>query len=148
MGRSRDAAARGVKWAGLRAVTIAVTALLVLAAGYSVTRALVAVDSPPRADEPRESRGFRFEVEDATLRKVDLKDSRVELVSDLLGIFGARLVVTDRTEILLDGLQVRLADLPEGAQVRASYEWQDGLRVARTIRAEKPEPEPPLPTKR
>jgi hypothetical protein len=79
---------------------------------------------------------------------VDLKDSRVELVSDLLGIFGARLLVTDRTEILLDGLQVHLADLPEGAQVRASYEWQDGLRVARTIRAEKPEPEPPLPTKR
>jgi len=137
-----------VKWTGLRAVTSAVTALLVLAAGYSVTRALVAVDSPPRADEPRDSRGFHFEVEDATVRKVDLKDSRVELVSDLLGIFGARLLVTDRTEILLDGTQIRLADLPEGAQVRASYELRDGLKVARTIRAEKPEPEPPLPTKR
>jgi hypothetical protein len=138
-----------VKWGGLRTATTAVTALLVLTAGYSVTRALVAVDPAPGADGQRERRGFRVEVEDATVRKVDLVDSRVELASDLLGIFGARLVVTDRTEILLDGWQARLVDLPEGARVQASYEWQDGLRVARTIRAEKPpEPESPLPTKR
>ena len=140
-----------MKWNGLRTATTAVTALLLLTAGYSVTRALVAVHPAPGivADDGRpEPRGSSFEVEDATVRKVDLVDSRVELASDLLGIFGARLVVTDRTDILLDGRIARLADLPEGAQVRASYELQDGLKVARTIRAEKPEPEPPLPTKR
>jgi hypothetical protein len=124
---------------------IAVTALLALAAGYSATRALVAARPAPEAGEGRESRGFRFEVEDATVRKVDLTDSHVELASDLLGLFGARLQVTDRTEIKLDGLEAHLADLPEGARVRASYELRDGLKVAQTISAEKPEPEPVSP---
>jgi Cu/Ag efflux protein CusF len=130
---------------GRRTATIAVTSLLALTAGYSATRALVAVRPAPGVETQREARGFRFEVEDATVRKVDLADSRVELTSDLLGLFGARLQVTDRTEILLDGLQARLADLPEGARVRASYELQDGMKVARTISAEKPEPEPVPP---
>lgn len=125
--------------------TIAVTAVLALTAGYSATRALVAVRPAPEAEGGRQSRGFRFDVEDATVRKVDLADSQVELASDLLGLFGARLRVTDSTEILLDGLQARLADLPEGARVRASYELKDGMKVARTISAEKPEPEPVPP---
>ena len=138
-----------MNWMGSRTATIAVTALLTLTAGYSATRALVAVRPTQEADTQRESRGFRFDVEDATVRRVDLEDSRVELASDLLGLFGARLQVTDRTEILLDGLQARLADLPEGARVRASYELRDGLKVARTISAEKPEPEPvPAPAVR
>ncbi len=130
--------------------TVAVTSLLALTAGYSATRALVAVRPAPEVDAQRESRGFRFDVEDATVRKVDLADSRVELASDLLGLFGAQLQVTDRTEILLDGRQARLADLPEGARVRASYELQDGMKIARTISAEKPEPEsipPPAVTR-
>jgi hypothetical protein len=144
-----------VKWGGRRIAVIiaviAVTALLSLAVGYSVTRALVAVHPAPGigADDRRpESRGSSFEVEDATVKKVDLVDSRVELASDLLGIFGARLLVTDGTEITLDGRQARLADLPEGARARASYVWKDGLRVARTISAETPEPEPPPTIKR
>ena len=138
-----------MNWMGSRTATIAVTALLALTAGYSATRALVAVRPMQEAATQRESRGFRFDVEDATVRRVDLEDSRVELASDLLGLFGARLQVTDRTEILLDGLQARLADLPEGARVRASYELRDGLKVARTISAEKPEPEPvPAPAVR
>ncbi len=127
---------------GRRTAVVAVTSLLALTAGYSATRALVAVRPAPEVDAQRESRGFRFDVEDATVRKVDLADSRVELASDLLGLFGARLQVTDRTEILLDGLEARLADLPEGARVRASYELEDGIKIARTISAEKPEPEP------
>jgi hypothetical protein len=130
---------------GRRTATIAVTAILALIAGYSATRALVAVNPAPKPDGGRESRSFRFDVADATVRRVDLADSQVELTSDLLGLFGARLQVTDRTEILLDGLQARLADLPEGARVRASYELRDGLKVAQTISADKPEPEPVPP---
>ena len=127
---------------GRRAALSAVTALLVLAAGYSVTRALVGGHPAPKPDRARESRGSSFEVEDATVKKVDLAESRIELASDLLGLFGARLVVTDRTEILLDGQQARLADLPEGARVQARYDLRDGLKIARTITAETPEPEP------
>ena len=129
-----------------RTAAIAVTAALAVTAGYSASRALDAVRPAPEAGSQRESRGLPFDVEDATVRRVDLADSRVELTSDLLGFFGARLQVTDRTEIRLDGRQVRLADLPEGARVRASYDLQDGLKVARTISAEKPEPDPePVP---
>lgn len=130
-----------MKWVGRRTAIIAVTALVGVTAAYSASRAIVGVRPAPQLEAPRDSRGFRFEVEDATVRRVDLEDSRVELTSDLLGIFGARLQVTDRTEILLDGLQAGLADLPEGARVRASYEMKDGMKVARTISAEKPEPE-------
>jgi hypothetical protein len=135
-----------VKWTGRRTAAIAVTVALAVIAGYSATRALVAVGSVPEADTRRESRGFRFDVEDATVRQVDLLESRVELTSDVLGLFGARLQVDDRTEISLNGLPARLADLPEGAQVRATYDLQDGLKVARTISAEKPQAEPePVP---
>lgn len=134
---------------GRRAALSAVTALLVLAGGYSVTRALVGGHPAPKSDRARESRGSSFEVEDATVKKVDLAESRIELGSDLLGLFGARLVVTDRTEILLDGQQARLADLPEGARVQARYDLRDGLKIARTITAETPEPEPvPTPSGR
>jgi hypothetical protein len=141
-----------LEWTARRAATIGVAVLLALTAGYSATRAFVSARPAPmrasEADTPRESRNFRFEVEDATLRKVDLIDSRIELTSDLLGIFGARLQVTDRTEILLDGQQARLADLPEGARVKASYDLRDGVKVARAISAEKPEPEEPPAVKR
>lgn len=131
-----------MRWGGRRTASIAVTALLALTAGYSVTRALVEDRPAPEVEGRVHSRDSHFEVDDATIRKVDLADSRVELSSDLLGLFGARLLVTDRTEILLDGRQTRLADLPEGSRVWASYEWKDGMRVARVISAEKPEPEP------
>lgn len=141
-----------LEWTARRAATIGVAVLLALTAGYSATRAFVSARPAPmpvsEADTPRESHGFRFEVEDATLRKVDLIDSRIELTSDLLGIFGARLQITDRTQILLDGQQARLADLPEGARVKASYDLQDGVKVARAISAEKPEPEEPPAVKR
>ena len=139
-----------MKWLkGRRAAIGAVTALLVTVAGYSVTRALVDVHPAPKPDRGRESRGSSFEVEDATVKKVDLAGSRIELASDLLGLFGARLVVTDRTEILLDGQQARLADLPEGARVQARYDLRDGMKIARTITAETPKPEPvPTPSGR
>ena len=131
-----------MKWVGRRtAIGVAVSAVLALTAAYSASRTVVTARPADTHEVSRESRGFRFEVEDATVRRVDLEDSRVELTSDLLGIFGARLLVTDRTEILLGGLQAGLADLPEGARVRASYEMKDGLKIARTISAEKPEPE-------
>ena len=134
-------------WTPRRAAAIGVVVLLALAAGYSMTRAVVGARAVPIAEGRRESRTFHFEVEDATLRKVDLIDSRIELTSDLLGIFGARLQITDRTEILLDGQPVRLAELPEGARVKVSYELKDGMKIARAINAEKPEaePEPPAP---
>jgi len=81
---------------------------------------------------------LRIEIEDATLRRVDLSDSKVELTSDLLGMFGATLLVTPRTRIDVSGTPVELKDLPQGARVRASYEYRDGFKVAFSISAEPP----------
>ena len=81
---------------------------------------------------------LRVEIEDATLRRVDLSDSKVELTSDLLGMFGATLVVTPKTRIDVNGTPAELKDLPPGARVRASYEYRDGFKVAFSISAEPP----------
>jgi hypothetical protein len=67
-----------------------------------------------------------------------VSDSKVELTSDLLGMFGATLVVTPKTRIDVNGRPVQLKDLPQGARVRASYEYRDGLKVAFSISAEPP----------
>ena len=67
---------------------------------------------------------------------MDLGDSKVELSSDLLGMFGATLVVTPNTQIELSGSPAELKDLPTGAKVRAAYEWKDGFKIARLIAAD------------
>jgi hypothetical protein len=82
------------------------------------------------------SEAFRIEIEEATVRRVDLGDSKVELSSDLLGMFGATLVVTPNTQIELSGSPAELKDLPTGAKVRAAYEWKDGFKIARLIAAD------------
>ena len=86
---------------------------------------------------------LRIEIEDATLRRVDVSDSKVELSSDLLGMFGATLQVTPTTRIDVNGTPVALKDLPTGARVRASYEYRDGLKVAFSISADPPTADSP-----
>jgi hypothetical protein len=85
---------------------------------------------------------FRVEIEEATVSRVDVDESKVELMGDLLGMFGATLVVTPNTEIQLSGTPVELKDLPRGARVRAAYEWKDGFKIARLIAADAPGKEP------
>lgn len=103
-------------------------------AGYRVVRHLMGWS----ANAQTSNGPLRIEIEDATLRRVDLSDSKVELTSDLLGMFGATLVVTPNTRIDVNGTPVELKDLPQGARVRASYEYRDGFKVAFSISAEPP----------
>ena len=104
--------------------------------GYRVVRHLTGADA-------RSSGPLRIEIEDATLRRVDVSDSKVELSSDLLGMFGATLVVTPTTRIDVNGIPVELKDLPQGARVRASYEYRDGFKIAFSISAEPPSADGP-----
>jgi hypothetical protein len=87
---------------------------------------------------------LRIDIDEATLRRVDVADSKVELSSDLLGMFGATLVVTPTTEIRVDGAPARLSDLAEGMPVRAAYGWRDGFKVAFSISAEAPPARAPV----
>ncbi len=106
--------------------------------GYRVTRHLLGWSVAAQAKHDP----MRINIDDATLRRVDVADSKVELASDLLGIFGATLVVTATTEIRMDDKPAQLRDLPAGARVRAAYEWRDGFKIASMIEAEAPPPTP------
>ncbi|MCI0549038.1 MAG: hypothetical protein L0027_17375 [Candidatus Rokubacteria bacterium] len=70
---------------------------------------------------------------EGTVKRVDTSERTVELASEMLGIFGATLRVTDETRIEVNGKPAALADLPEGALARASYEMSFGRKIARSI---------------
>lgn len=125
-------------------VALAIVGLFVAGVGYGsyrVARHLLGWNAAVQAKrEP-----LQITIDDATLRRVDVADSKVELASDLLGMFGATLVVTPTTEIRMDDKPAQLRDLPQGARVRAAYEWKDGFKIASLISAEAP---PRSPTSR
>ena len=70
---------------------------------------------------------------EGTVKKVDPGAQTVDVSSGLFGMMGRRLEVNDRTTIQLDGRQATLADIREGAKVKASYEAQAGKNVATVI---------------
>jgi hypothetical protein len=108
--------------------------------GYRVARHLLGWNVAVQAKQQHEP--LQINIDDATLRRVDVADSKVELASDLLGMFGATLVVTPTTEIRVDDKPAQLRDLPQGARVRAAYQWRDGFKIASLIAAEAPPPSP------
>jgi hypothetical protein len=118
-------------------IGLAIVGLFTFAVGYGGYRAIRHLMGWT-VDAQAPSGPLRIEIEDAMLRRVDVSDSKVELTSDLLGMFGATLVVTPKTRIDVNGTPVQLKDLPQGARVRASYEYRDGLKVAFSISAEPP----------
>jgi hypothetical protein len=115
-------------------VALVIVAAFVAVAGYGTYR--VARHLFGWSAVAPKSEAFRVEIEEATVRRVDVGDSKVELASDLLGMFGATLVVTPSTQIQLSGAPAELKDLPAGAKVRAAYVWKDGFKIAHLIAAD------------
>lgn len=70
---------------------------------------------------------------EGTVKKVDPAAKTVEVSSGLLGILGATLEVTSETKIQVDGKQASIAEISEGAKVKASYETRDGKNLATSI---------------
>jgi hypothetical protein len=123
------------------AIALVIVGLFVTALGYGgyrVVRHLFGWGAATQTEL------LRIDIDEATLRRVDVADSKVELSSDLLGMFGATLVVTPTTEIRVDGAPARLSDLAEGMPVRAAYGWRDGFKVAFSISAEAPPARAPV----
>jgi Cu/Ag efflux protein CusF len=85
------------------------------------------VPAPSGAPAPGPS-----EVE-GTVSKVDSATQTVRVSSGLLGMFGRTLEVTGSTDIQVEGRQASLADIREGAKVKAAYEQRDGKNVATRI---------------
>jgi len=67
------------------------------------------------------------------VKKVDPAARTLEVSIGLLGLWGKTLEVTNGTQIQAEGRQVTLADIPEGANVKASYETRAGKSFATRI---------------
>ncbi|HET7876712.1 MAG TPA: hypothetical protein VFN71_14410 [Methylomirabilota bacterium] len=75
------------------------------------------------------------------VKKVDPATRTVQVSSGLLGLFGRTLEVTSDTQIQVEGRQATLADIHEGAKIKASYETREGRNLATRIEV-MPAPEP------
>lgn len=92
---------------------------------------------PTPAPGPSSPRGAAAPVVNTPLegkvRKVDPAARTVQVSSGLLGLFGRTLEVTSDTQIQVEGRQATLADIHEGAKVKASYETREGKNIATRI---------------
>lgn len=75
---------------------------------------------------------------EGTVKRVDPGERTVQISSGILGIFGTTVEVTDETEIMVQGRKGSLADVQEGAKVKASYEARQGENVAKSSRSCRP----------
>jgi Cu/Ag efflux protein CusF len=80
---------------------------------------------PGRAPQERQVAG--------TVSKVDPLEKTVAISSGLFGLLGATVRVADDTQIRVEGKPATLAEIREGAKVRASYEVRDGGNIAKSI---------------
>ena len=119
-----------------RSATVGVIAALSVAAIVGPAAAQAQQPAPPYgtapATAPKPTSPSMSQVE-GTVKKVDPGAQTVDISSGLFGMLGRRLEVNDRTTIQLDGRQATLADIQEGAKVKASYEAQAGKNVATAI---------------
>ena len=78
------------------------------------------------------------------VKKVDLTAGTVQVSTGLFGLLGRTLSVTGETQVQIEGRQGTLAELSEGAQVKASYELRQGKNIATRIEMM---PQAPVPAK-
>jgi Cu/Ag efflux protein CusF len=109
---------------------LTMTALIVAAAAAPV---LAQAQPAPRPAPGAPAADPRPKQVEGTVKKVDPAANTVQVSSGLLGIMGATLEVTGETQIQVEGKQGSLADIREGAKVKASYETRNGKNVAKSI---------------
>ena len=89
--------------------------------------------SPPPADRAANADTMRAGMVEGSVKKVDLDTGTIRVSSGLFGILWRTLEVTGDTQIQVDGRQASLAEVQEGAKVKASYESREGRNVATQI---------------
>jgi Cu/Ag efflux protein CusF len=120
-------------------VMVSLAAMLMLVAAPAVAQTQAPSSSPPSSSAPAspppaaKSDVSKTKEVEGTVKKVDAASKEVKVSSGLLGLFGATLQVTDETKINVQGKEGKLADLQEGAKVKAAYESRDGKNVAKSI---------------
>lgn len=113
----------------LLAAVVAATA--VLSSGVALAQTRPAPEGAPTPRAPAADAPTAKEME-ATVKKVDPASGTVQL-SKMFGLFGATLQVTPDTRITVAGREASLADIREGATVKAAYESQGERNVATVI---------------
>ena len=87
--------------------------------------------APPVEKAPAEQ--STMGIVEGSVTKVDPATRSVQVSTGLFGLLGRTLQVNDQTQIQVEGRQGTLADVREGAKVKASYEARDGKKIANRI---------------
>ena len=115
---------------------------LTSAALVALTVAPVGAQTPPAASTSppavTPAPGRAAGMLEGSIHKVDAGAGTLRVSSGPLGIFGKTLEVNGDTQIQIEGRQASLADLQEGAKIKASYETREGKNVATRIEVEPP----------
>ena len=86
-------------------------------------------DSPAAVPAPGKATGML----EGSVKKVDPGAGTLQVTSGPLGMFGRTLEVNSDTQIQVEGRQGTLADLQEGAKIKASYDTREGKNIATRI---------------
>ena len=70
---------------------------------------------------------------EASVKKVDPSTGSIQVSTGPIGTLWKTLEVTPDTQIQVEGRQASLADLQEGARIKAAYEAREGKNVATEI---------------
>jgi Cu/Ag efflux protein CusF len=115
------------------AVLAMATAIVTLAVGPVTAQSQAPQYAPPVPGAPPVPAETISKKVEGTVTKVDPAAKSVRVSSGPLGVAGATMSVTDETKITLQGKKGSIADLREGAKVKASYESRGGKNVAKSI---------------
>jgi len=118
--------------AALRTAAVLVSAALSAALLASPTAAQ-APQSPPAQPPPASAPGKQTGTLEGSVKKVDPAAGVVQVSAGPLGMFGRTLEVNDDTQINVEGRRGTVADLQQGAKIKAAYEARDGKNIATRI---------------
>jgi Cu/Ag efflux protein CusF len=122
------------RFAHIRLGYLAALLALGLATGAGTTMAQTRQPtSPLPADRPATADTMRAGTLEGSVKKVDPGAGTIRVSSGLLGILSTTLKVTSDTQIQVEGRQASLAEVREGAKIKASYESREGKNVATQI---------------
>lgn len=125
-------------WRSAKCV-VAVGMILMVTAGSAWAQTQAPMPAPPNAPAGPVAGSLEGKV-----KKVDLTTGTVSVSTGWFGLFGRTLAVSSDTQVQVEGRQGTLADVTEGAKVKASYEMREGKNTA--TRIEVMPPQSPAPT--
>jgi len=99
----------------------------------AITVSLALVVAPWRAEAQSSPSAPAEASVEGKVKKVNPAARRLEVSVGALGLWDKTLEVTEGTQIQADGQRATLADIPEGAKVKASYETRVGKNFATRI---------------